>query len=809
MQPGLFTINPIYFLELSKNSIEILPDDFLAGNISRTLTKFTLNLNSLRGIPRCVFKTNASEAVFPRLEVLELRYNNIEELPVAIFNSTNWTSLKKLDLEGNNLSTITQDIFHTKFLSKLTYINLSYNNIKILPGTLLQSQYLQNLQEIYLTGNQISSIPTKFLKNQALQNLERIYFNRNTIKSFNAAMLPSTLHRLCVLNLAHNIISSIDKMVTKVLRNINRDGYNLLCKIDLSYNNLRIQETNFLIENSAQSQFNGINGMLNLSYNKISKFEETIFSKGLTSSNTRVTVPLDREWLDTRGNPLFSVVNLVKVALNIDLNNVDQAINRSTSLTSIELLKLLILIKAFFYSYACNCDMEKYLRLQDNFHFKQAMNNSNFLTDWNITLTLGDVIDKLKCGSPEHIRGKYLYQVQREDLQCEHSKCTSYKKCTCTETPFNNTLRINCTDTNITLMPFINQTSSAVEIYLGFNDIQELPILVASIAVSVQVVLLDLSYNYITNIPDIFFSQYPNIKHLNLAGNLLTGIPSIEAWRHMNKLHFLELEGNKFQCSCPGLQLKKRLEYLNCRMLVNIRDILNIRCTTPRQLKERVIYDIEDTLFGCPVLNFVLIFTLTLSLLLFLFVVMSVVYIFRRYIRLFLFVHFGWRFWYSYTKDETLYDVFISYSSKDSDWVIDQLMNPLETLNPPYNLCLHERDFLIGAPLCDNISKAIEGSKCTICVVSRNWLESDWCQFEFRMAHYLAAVEKKIRLLVILKEEIPKGKIKGELKFYMKTFTYLDSAHSLFWSRLLNDLPRPDGGEERKEKKQRDAIELM
>ena len=178
-------------------------------------------------------------------------------------------------LEGNNLSTITQDIFHTKFLSKLTYINLSYNNIKILPGTLLQSQYLQNLQEIYLTGNQISSIPMSFLKNQALQNLERIYFNRNTIKSFNAAMLPSTLHRLCVLNLAHNIISSIDKMVTKVLRNINRDGYNLLCKIDLSYNNLTIQQTNFLIGNSAQSQVIDINGMLNLSYNKNSKFEET------------------------------------------------------------------------------------------------------------------------------------------------------------------------------------------------------------------------------------------------------------------------------------------------------------------------------------------------------------------------------------------------------------------------------------------------------------------------------------------------------------------------------------------------------
>ena len=203
--------------------------------------------------------------------------------------------------------------------------------------------------------------------------------------------------------------------------------------------------------------------------------------------------------------------------------------------------------------------------------------------------------------------------------------------------------------------------------------------------------------------------------------------------------------------------------------------------------------------FGCPFINLVLILTLTLSLLLFFSVGIFIAYVLRYYISLFLFIHFGWRFCYSYTKDETLYDTFISYSSKDSDWLIDQLMNPLENLNPPYNLCLHERDFLIGEPICDNIRKAVEGSKCTICVVSKNWLESEWCQFEFRVAHDLASVKKQIRLLVILKEEIPKIKISGYLKFYMKTFTYIDSAHPLFWSRLLNDLPRPDVEEVRED----------
>ena len=106
------------------------------------------------------------------------------------------------------------------------------------------------------------------------------------------------------------------------------------------------------------------------------------------------------------------------------------------------------------------------------------------------------------------------------------------------------------------------------------------------------------------------------------------------------------------------------------------------------------------------------------------------------------------------------------------------------------------------------MEKAIQGSKCTVCVVSNNWLESDWCQFEFRVAHCVATVEKQSRLLVILKEEIPKTKIKGDLKYYIKTFTYLDSAHPLFWSRLLNDLPRPDVEAKRDEHENRDIIVL-
>ena len=622
-------------------------------------------------------------------------------------------------------------------------------------------------------------------------------------------MLPTTLHSLCVLNLANNKISSMDDMITKVLGNMKvRKGYvQVACKFDVSHNLLSVHQTNFIQPNSRKQNFT-IDGKLYLSFNKISMFE-------VTSNFARyqmllyVTVPLSRVWVNTSGNQIFSVTNLVQAALNIDLNENNQSLTTIKLLTYKKLLRLHVLIQSFHYNYDCNCDMEKYLKLQNSSDFKEAFEKFKQylmkITPWYNILTLPNLINSLKCGSPEHLKGRYLYNLWETDLQCEISRCTNSKKCACVQTPSNNTVRINCTEKEIKHMPIIEIQSSKIELYLGYNAIDEIMIT----DISRQIVFLDISYNLITNIPKKFFFYHPSITHLNLAGNHLTSIPLIKEWEMVNSLQVLELRGNNFTCNCSGLQLKETLVWLNARTIGKVKDLNQIKCSSPSSVNGKVIYNLDDSLFGCPFVNLVLILTLSLSLLLFFSVSIFIACVFRYYISLFFFIHFGWRFCYSYAKEETLYDAFISYSTKDSDWVIDQLINPLENLYPPYNLCLHERDFLIGEPICDNIRKAVEGSKCTVCVVSKNWLESDWCQFEFRVAHGVASVKKNIRLLIILKEEIPKNKLTGYLKFYMKTFTYLESAYPLFWSRLLNDLPKPDVENIKEENEQRDDFELM
>ena len=323
--------------------------------------------------------------------------------------------------------------------------------------------------------------------------------------------------------------------------------------------------------------------------------------------------------------------------------------------------------------------MTKYKRFEQRFN------------PWYSILKSPYLINNLKCASPIHLREMHLHQLKEDQLQCNHS---------CTES--NSTVRINCNEKRIKKLPFLKHISSKVEIYFGFNSPHEFPII--NITVSILVILLDLSYNYIATIPITFSSQYPNIRHLNLAGNHLTAIPSADEWKIINSLQVLELKTNSFTCNCSGLKLKQNLISISLQTRVRLKDLNQITCSFPSWLKDKMVYDLPDTFFGCPTLNLVLILTLTLSLLLLFCVATFIAYVFRYYINLFLFIHFGWRFCYSYTKDETLYDTFISYSFKDSGWVIDQLMKPLENLNPPYNLCLHERDFLVGVPICDNIT---------------------------------------------------------------------------------------------------------
>ncbi|XP_063748664.1 toll-like receptor 13 isoform X2 [Eleginops maclovinus] len=145
------------------------------------------------------------------------------------------------------------------------------------------------------------------------------------------------------------------------------------------------------------------------------------------------------------------------------------------------------------------------------------------------------------------------------------------------------------------------------------------------------------------------------------------------------------------------------------------------------------------------------------------------------------------------------YDAFISYSSKDEGWVMEQLVPNLERpaagCAPGLRLCLHHRDFRPGAAVLENIEAAIYGSRHTICVVTRNFLQSEWCSMEFQLASLRLLYDGSDVLLLVFLEEIPERFLSPYTRLckIVRKKTYLlwpeePQERNTFWIRLIDAL---------------------
>uniref|UniRef100_A0A8C2TJL0 TIR domain-containing protein n=1 Tax=Coturnix japonica TaxID=93934 RepID=A0A8C2TJL0_COTJA len=99
-----------------------------------------------------------------------------------------------------------------------------------------------------------------------------------------------------------------------------------------------------------------------------------------------------------------------------------------------------------------------------------------------------------------------------------------------------------------------------------------------------------------------------------------------------------------------------------------------------------------------------------------------------------------------------LYDGFVSYNSADESWVLQKLVPELE--RGAFRLCLHHRDFQPGRSIIDNIVDAVYNSRKTVCVVSRNYLRSEWCSLEVQLASYRLLDERRDILVLVLLEDV-------------------------------------------------------
>ncbi|KAJ8306688.1 hypothetical protein KUTeg_015729 [Tegillarca granosa] len=112
--------------------------------------------------------------------------------------------------------------------------------------------------------------------------------------------------------------------------------------------------------------------------------------------------------------------------------------------------------------------------------------------------------------------------------------------------------------------------------------------------------------------------------------------------------------------------------------------------------------------------------------------------------------------------NENEFDVFISYSRDDYEWVKTLF---LQLKSEGFAVCVDFKDFVPGEEVSENIMNAIYKSRKTIVVMSTNFLNSVWGQFEMQQA-LCKSIAKRQDTLILIKF----SKCKVPRKLMGKTF---------------------------------------
>ncbi|XP_014771062.1 toll-like receptor 13 isoform X1 [Octopus bimaculoides] len=142
------------------------------------------------------------------------------------------------------------------------------------------------------------------------------------------------------------------------------------------------------------------------------------------------------------------------------------------------------------------------------------------------------------------------------------------------------------------------------------------------------------------------------------------------------------------------------------------------------------------------------------------------------------------------------YDAFICYCSTDVSWVLNKLLPIIEEENH-FNLCLHDRDFLVGNDIVDNIVDSMQQSRKVVLVLSNDFAQSSWCQFEASIAQQKILEEHYDIIIPVLLNEIPSNLQTKRLGVLLKQKTYLEwpndeQYEGMFWERFIGRLNAND-----------------
>ncbi|KAJ6651350.1 hypothetical protein lerEdw1_021049 [Lerista edwardsae] len=331
---------------------------------------------------------------------------------------------------------------------------------------------------------------------------------------------------------------------------------------------------------------------------------------------------------------------------------------------------------------------------------------------------------------------------------------------------------------------------------------------------------LDLSNCQLERLDTVYFEVATHLQELLLSGNKIKFIP-VE-WRCPN-LRVLEVDGNSFGVIGKGSFLNMpRLAQLKagnnpyqcvCDLYAFLQETLRSNtlrltdwpggwtCYHPEPLLDTPVAAYSPRVTECDVTVVVAIAVSVTATL----VMVCVLLCWRFDVPWYLWATFHivrskYRTRRSQPPRPFAYHAFISYSSSDAEWVRRELLQRLEAASPPFRVCIHERDFTPGRWIIDNIIENIESSRKVIFVLSRSFVDSEWCNYELYFAHQRAVGLGFEDVVLVVKEAVDPEALPNRfcrLRKMMSTKTYLEwpkepGRQAFFWVQLKSVLGKPE-----------------
>ncbi|CAC5363656.1 TLR13 [Mytilus coruscus] len=316
--------------------------------------------------------------------------------------------------------------------------------------------------------------------------------------------------------------------------------------------------------------------------------------------------------------------------------------------------------------------------------------------------------------------------------------------------------------------------------------------------------ILNISSNRIATLPNNFFAHVPNIETLDISHNLLTdwNVTISYLWKlnvldlSYNQITFLSdkamekldkitsqnikirMMHNPFECSCDSLSFLLWFKKHRNRM----GSYSNVTCKN----SERELIYVKDVLLSLQKKCSSKV-GLIIGAGLFLFISLVMIFgaiVYRYRIRLRYSFHMFKRQYFGgyeplHVIQNYTFDAFISYADQDRQFVINRLIE-LEKKKGK-RLCIHHRDFIPGNEIAENIINGIHHSRKTICLITREFLKSNWCNYEFNIARMegICSRERENIIIVILMEDIPFKQLPIRIMEVIVEETYLSFAECL------------------------------